>query len=53
MNTIKENQMLGALTLYRAELMLTRQRSCMEGALRLADVVVWGGGSHNACVGDP
>jgi len=38
---------------YRPELMLTRQESCIESRLRVADVVVWGEGTHNVCVGDP
>jgi hypothetical protein len=32
---------------------LTRQESCTENGLRVADVVVWEGGTHNACFGDP
>jgi hypothetical protein len=39
--------------LYRPELTLTRQGSCIEGGSGVADVVVWGGGAHNACVVDP
>jgi dGTP triphosphohydrolase len=39
--------------LYRPELMLTRHRNCIESASLVADVVVWGGGTHNACFGDP
>ena len=38
---------------YRPELTLTRQGSCIDGTSRVADVVVWGGGTHNACFGDP
>ena len=43
----------GTIGLYRPELTLTRQGSCIEGASRVADVAVWGGGSHNVCLGDP
>jgi len=32
--------------------MLSRQGSCIEVASRVADVVVWGGGTHNACFGE-
>ena len=39
--------------LYRPELTLTRQGSCIDRASRVADVVVWGEGTHNACFGDP
>jgi RNA-directed DNA polymerase len=38
---------------YRPELTLTRQGSCIDRASRVADVVVWGGGTHNVCFGDP
>jgi len=37
----------------RPELILTRRGSCIERTSRVADVVVWGGGTHNACFGDP
>jgi TolB-like protein/class 3 adenylate cyclase len=39
--------------LYRPELRLTRQGSCAENSLRVADVVVWGGVTHNVCFADP
>jgi len=39
--------------LYRPELMLPRQESCIERVSRVTDVVVWGGESHNICVSDP
>jgi len=42
-----------AKTYYRPELMLPRQESCIERVSRVADVVVWGGESHNICVSDP
>ena len=32
--------------------MLTREGSCIESASGLADAVVWGRGTHNACFGD-
>ena len=38
--------------LYRPELTLTRQGSCIDRASRVADVVVWGGRTHNAYFGD-
>jgi hypothetical protein len=38
---------------YPPELRLTRQGSCIASAARVADIVVWGGGTHNACFGDP
>jgi transposase len=37
--------------LYRPELTLTRQRSCIESASRVADVVVWGGGAIRDDIG--
>jgi hypothetical protein len=39
--------------LYRPELALTRQGSCIAEGSRVADVVVWVGGPYNVCVGDP
>jgi hypothetical protein len=39
--------------LYRPELRLTRQGSCTENGLRVADVVVWEGGTYNVCFVDP
>ena len=44
---------VACLISYRHDLMLTRQGSCIESAWRLADVVVFGEGTHNACFGGP